>query len=195
MTINQSRTKVGPTNGILSLSVETEIQAVSLDMRGTQVSVERVAWKSNLRTKAGVFHTSQPLLLTSPTLHFFHTPQLMASFCKPQRLVAMVLLLFIFTTSSLSSARILNSDGLPATDTTTTTTMDLALFALDVEDSRSEQVPEPCGHHMTRPHVGILRSPTQRLTGNYGPMILGKLPKGVPVPPSAPSKGINNINN
>ncbi|KAK8546052.1 hypothetical protein V6N13_067290 [Hibiscus sabdariffa] len=127
----------------------------------------------------------------------------MASFCKPQRLVAMALLLFIFTTSSLSSARLLNhfhSDGLPATDTTTTTTttMDLALFALEVEESRSEQGPEPCDHHMvamTRPHVGILRSPTQRLAGNYGPMILGKLPKGVPVPPSAPSKGINNINN
>ncbi|KAK8651465.1 hypothetical protein V6N13_141066 [Hibiscus sabdariffa] len=121
----------------------------------------------------------------------------MASFCKPRRLVAMALLLFIFTTSSLSSARLLNhfhSDGLPAT----ATTMDLALFALEVEDSRSEQGPKPCGHHMvamTRPHVGILRSPTQRLAGKYGPMILGKLPKGVPVPPSAPSKGINNINN
>ncbi|GMI84961.1 hypothetical protein HRI_002165400 [Hibiscus trionum] len=114
----------------------------------------------------------------------------MASFCKPQHLGFM--LLFIFTTSSLSSARLLNdfrSDGLSAAETT----LDLALAAVE-----SEQAPKPCDHHMvsmTRPHVGILRSPTQRLAGKYGAMILSKLPKGVPVPPSAPSKGINNIGN
>ncbi|KAE8686615.1 hypothetical protein F3Y22_tig00111053pilonHSYRG00050 [Hibiscus syriacus] len=120
----------------------------------------------------------------------------MASFCKPQQLVAMLLLLFIFTTCSLSSARLLDdllSNGLPATEPT----LDLALAA--VEDHKTDAVSykseQPCDHRMKRSDVAILRSPTQRLAAKYGPMILSRLPKVTPVPPSAPSKGINNINN
>ncbi|KAK8531700.1 hypothetical protein V6N13_131059 [Hibiscus sabdariffa] len=120
-----------------------------------------------------------------------------SSFRKPQHLVATLLFLAIITaSSSLSSARLLNdfmSDGQPATQTTS----DLAVS--DVVFEATEHDPKPCDHHvvpMKRSHVQILRSPTQRLAaGKYEAMILGRLPKGAPLPPSAPSRGTNNVNN
>ena len=131
----------------------------------------------------------------------------MATFYKSKYLAAVLLLFFIFTIStSPSSARLL-SDSPPST---TETTLDLALADLvEVEDDKTDVVldvskqdpepqPQPCDIHMVpmkKPHVGILKSPTQRLAGKYGPMIFSMLPKGVPTPPSAPSKGINDINN
>ncbi|KAL4326228.1 hypothetical protein GQ457_11G010080 [Hibiscus cannabinus] len=113
-----------------------------------------------------------------------------SSFCKPQHLVATLLFLAIITaSSSLSSARLLNdfmSDGRPATQTTS----DLAVS--DVVFEATEHDPKPCDHHV----VPMKRSPTQRLAaGKYEAMILGRLPKGAPLPPSAPSRGTNNVNN
>ncbi|XVF41226.1 hypothetical protein PTKIN_Ptkin01aG0263500 [Pterospermum kingtungense] len=123
----------------------------------------------------------------------------MATYRKTQQLVAVVFLFVVFTSSSLSSARLLNdflSHGLAATEPT----LNLAL-PIDDNINKSEQDPKPqvlpCDHMipMKNSHVGIPRSPTPRLTGNYGAMILSMLPKGVPVPPSAPSKGINDVQN
>lgn len=127
----------------------------------------------------------------------------MATFYKSQHLAAVLLLFFIFTTStSPSSARLLSDSPL----STTETTLDLALADLvEVEEHKidvafdvsKQDQPQPCDHMVPvkKPHVGILKSPNQRLSGKYGPMIFSMLPKGAPIPPSAPNGGINDINN
>ncbi|XWS74489.1 hypothetical protein CRYUN_Cryun01aG0002500 [Craigia yunnanensis] len=126
-------------------------------------------------------------MATSHKTHHFITP--------------VVLFLFIFTSNSLSSARLLNnflSHGLAATEPT----LNLALPLDDVNDvfDKSEQDPKPqvrpCDYMVPikNTHMGILRSPTPRLAGKYGPMILSMLPKG-PVPSSGPSKGTNDVKN
>ncbi|MBA0815380.1 hypothetical protein Gohar_000157 [Gossypium harknessii] len=130
----------------------------------------------------------------------------MATFYKSQHLAAVLLLFFIFTTfTSPSSARLLSNSP----PSTTETTLDLALadlveveghktdVVLDVSKQHPETQPQPCDHMvpMKKPHVGILKSPTQRLAGKFVPTIFSMLPKGAPIPPSAPSHGINDINN
>ncbi|XWS65605.1 hypothetical protein CRYUN_Cryun05aG0128000 [Craigia yunnanensis] len=125
----------------------------------------------------------------------------MATYRKTHRLAAVVFL-FVFTSSSLSSARLLN--GFLSHDLTATEpTLNLALPVVDDDNNndvfdKSENDPKPrvlpCDHMVLikNSHVGIMRSPTQRLTGKYGPMILSMLPKG-PVPSSGPSKGTNDV--
>ncbi|XVF24320.1 hypothetical protein REPUB_Repub13aG0117600 [Reevesia pubescens] len=125
----------------------------------------------------------------------------MATSHKTQQLKiteVLVFFLFIFTSSSLSSARLLHdfvSNGLPATDDQPT--LNLALPVHDF-DKYLEQVvdPKPCDHMIpikdSHGHVGTLRSP--RLAGKYGPMILNMLPKG-PVTSSGPSKGTDDVKN
>ncbi|XVE86037.1 hypothetical protein DITRI_Ditri18aG0004200 [Diplodiscus trichospermus] len=126
----------------------------------------------------------------------------MATSRKTHRLItpAVLLFLFIFTSNSLlSSARLLNdflSHAAAATDPTTN------VLALPLHDDKSQQHPSqpqvlPCDHMVPikNSHVGsLIRSPTPRLAGKYGPMILGMLPKGG-VPSSGPSKGTNDIRN
>ncbi|XVE90974.1 hypothetical protein DITRI_Ditri20bG0118600 [Diplodiscus trichospermus] len=128
----------------------------------------------------------------------------MATCRKTHQLAAVVVFLFVFTSSSLSLARLLNHDfpshGLAATEPTLN-------LALPVDDENNEVFDKleqdskpkflPCDHmvHIKNSHVGILRSSTPRLSGKYGPMILSMLPKGVPVPPSAPGKGSNDVKN
>ncbi|XWS08380.1 hypothetical protein CRYUN_Cryun41cG0074700 [Craigia yunnanensis] len=123
-----------------------------------------------------------------------------------QLITAVVLFLFFFTSTSLSSARLLNdflSHGLPATDPT----FNLALPVDNDNDNdndvfdKSEHDPKPqvlpCDHMVPikNSHVGIImRSPTPRLAGKYGPMILSMLPKES-VPSSGPSKGSNDVKN
>ncbi|OMO89995.1 hypothetical protein COLO4_19449 [Corchorus olitorius] len=118
-----------------------------------------------------------------------------------QQLTATLFFLIIFTTTSLSSARLLNdfvSHGLAATEPT----LNLALPLVDVNDEpvtteeQQEHKPAvlPCDHMVPikNSHVVLRRPP--RLAGKYGPMILSMLPKG-PVPSSGPSKGTNDVKN
>ena len=123
----------------------------------------------------------------------------MATYRKTHQL-AVVVLLFVFTSSSLSSARLLN--GFLSHDLTATEpTLNLALPVDDDVFNKSENDPKqqvlPCDHMVLikNSHVGIMRSPTQRLTGKYGPMILSMLPKGSPNTPSGPSHGHNDVKN
>ncbi|XP_022764426.1 uncharacterized protein LOC111309689 [Durio zibethinus] len=121
----------------------------------------------------------------------------MATSQKTQKMniTAVVFFLFIFTSNSFSSARLLNgflSNGLAATEPT----LNLELPVEDFDKSGQDPKPQvlPCDHMVPirSSHVGLVRSP--RLAGKYGPMILSMLPKG-PVPSSGPSKGTNDVRN
>ncbi|KAK9023960.1 hypothetical protein V6N11_004147 [Hibiscus sabdariffa] len=99
--------------------------------------------------------------------------------------------LFIFSSISLSSARLLN--GNPSS---TRPTLSLALpVAVDGSDQDPKSTALPCDHMVPFKNfrVGVLRSPTQKLDGKYGPMFLSMLPKGNKVPSSGGSIGINDI--
>ncbi|XVF81942.1 hypothetical protein PTKIN_Ptkin16aG0002800 [Pterospermum kingtungense] len=115
----------------------------------------------------------------------------MATSNKTHRLV-LVLFFFILASNSLmSSARLTPMDP------------SFNVLALPLHHRKSEQDPKPqvvlpCHHHHMVPtknsHVRIIRHPSPRLVGKYGPMILSMLPRG-PVPSSGPSKGTNDIKN
>ena len=171
-------------------------------------------YKKNLRNRKLIKSQSPKHKIYSQHSHFYSnnnsnskislSKPLMATCCKTHQLAAVVFFLFVFTSSSLSSARLLNdflSHGLAATEPTLS-------LALPVDDDNNNDVfnkieqdtkPQvlPCDHMVLikNSDVGILRSPTPRLTGKYGPMILSMLPKGSPVPPSAPGNGINDVKN
>ncbi|KAE8721603.1 hypothetical protein F3Y22_tig00015498pilonHSYRG00124 [Hibiscus syriacus] len=111
-------------------------------------------------------------------------------------ITSLVFFFFFFFVSSvsLSSARLLS--GNPSA---TQPTLNLGL-PVDVEGSdKPDQDPKstalPCDHMVPFKNfeVGVLRSPTQKLAGKYGPMFLSMLPKGGQVPSSGPSKGSNDI--
>ncbi|GMI90508.1 hypothetical protein HRI_002720100 [Hibiscus trionum] len=113
----------------------------------------------------------------------------MAASVKTQTsLVFFLLILFIFSSVSLSSARLLNDNP--------SATQPILNLALPVADDGSDQDPKsialPCDHMVPFKNfrVGVLRSPTQKLDG---PMFLSMLPKGGQVPSSGPSKGSNDI--
>ncbi|KAL4332549.1 hypothetical protein GQ457_07G019800 [Hibiscus cannabinus] len=100
---------------------------------------------------------------------------------------------FIFSSVSLSSARLLNGNP-SATRPTLNLALPVAVDGSD-QDPKSTALPLPCDHMVSFKsfRVGVLRSPTQKLDGKYGPMILSMLPKGGQVPSSGPSKGSNDI--
>ncbi|KAK7282431.1 hypothetical protein RIF29_11186 [Crotalaria pallida] len=89
---------------------------------------------------------------------------------------AVLLLVFLFLISSSSSyARLLN-------------------IALPREGVVLKEKEEQAGHVLPCEHMVVDVARKRLSGGKYGRLILNMLPKGT-VPPSGPSKGINNINN
>ncbi|CAJ1974559.1 unnamed protein product [Sphenostylis stenocarpa] len=102
-------------------------------------------------------------------------------------LPSMLMVFLLLTSSMSSSARPLNDNyfSLVATDPILLPSNRMVL----PETPRGLSA---CGHSRV---AGKLLFPGARLDrGKYAPLVLNMLPKG-PVPPSGPSKGINNLNN
>ncbi|KAF5467521.1 hypothetical protein F2P56_017340, partial [Juglans regia] len=138
---------------------------------------------------------------SAPIVHL--TSDLMAkSNTKPHLLIPSSLLLItclIVSFSSSSSARLLN---IPLINSPADEQADLNLqlpgdnvfvgFPLKKESRHVL----PCHSHRIESSNSKRSFPaTPKLTGKYGPMVLSMLPKGAPLPPSGPGKGINNLNN
>ncbi|KAE8684423.1 hypothetical protein F3Y22_tig00111131pilonHSYRG00219 [Hibiscus syriacus] len=109
----------------------------------------------------------------------------MASSNETQKYSHLITSLVFFSSISLSSARLLN--GHPSA---TRPTSNLALHV--AFDGSDKPELDPKSTALPFEHM-VLRSPTQKLAGKYGPMFLGMLPKGGNVPSSGPSKRSNDI--
>ncbi|KAJ4720214.1 hypothetical protein OWV82_008077 [Melia azedarach] len=125
----------------------------------------------------------------------------MAKTQKPHHLTAIVMLLFslLLTISQYSSARQLH-DYLPqnlAVPEPTATSFRIALPSDKVEASPKKVKQQP-RHDMEAKQNSEMRSfvsaSAPKLAGKYRPLVLNILPKGT-VPPSGPSKGINDVKN
>ncbi|KAE8666544.1 hypothetical protein F3Y22_tig00112498pilonHSYRG00332 [Hibiscus syriacus] len=112
-----------------------------------------------------------------------------------QRIALLVFfLLFIFSSTSVSSARLLNGNP-SATRPTSNIPLPVAVDGSDKPEQDPKSTAVPCDHMVPFKNlqVGFLRSPTQKLAGKYGPMFLSMLPKGGNVPTSGPSRRSNDI--
>ncbi|KAE8709785.1 hypothetical protein F3Y22_tig00110328pilonHSYRG00449 [Hibiscus syriacus] len=107
----------------------------------------------------------------------------MASSNKTQK--SSQLVYFFFSSISLSSARLPNGHQ-SATRPTSNLALPVAVDCSNKPELDHKSTALPCDHM-------VLRSPTQKLAGKYGPVFLSMLPKGGNVSSSGPSKRSNDI--
>ncbi|KAE8682255.1 hypothetical protein F3Y22_tig00111273pilonHSYRG00360 [Hibiscus syriacus] len=120
----------------------------------------------------------------------------MATSNKTHKYSQFITALLVFSFSSISlSSRLLGGNP-SAAQPTLNLGLPVSVEGSDKPDQDPKSTALPCDHHKVQFknfEVGVLRSPTQKLAGKYGPMYLSMLPKGGKVPSSGPSKGSNDI--